>query len=326
MLKFTLKFNHTNNLLYLVIKLLRKVQFRYAFAFSKKVINMKNIVIAPCGNKSEMFSKYWLNKKENKNFDLCLLFYHAKVNDPALYTVADHFYHLKDFKYHMLYKLFTEVEPTWLSKYEYFYFLDDDIKIGTVQINKMFALSAVFESWISQAGLSKNSYCSWPMFKSQDDSFCRFVGQIEVMAPLFSAEALQKCLSSFIGNTSSWGIDSVWSKLLNYPECKLIVFDNVIMEHTQPVGGGELYQKIGIRPQEDWDMVIKKFDAKKQNYQEYGRLALINKDHYLFNFLGVKGKEFFRTIQRHVNDYDLPSRIQSQWNKWGAAIGKKNRV
>lgn len=276
---------------------------------------MKNIVIAPCGNKSDMFYKHWLNQKEIKNFDLCLLFYHEEINDPGLYKDADYFFHLKDFKYHMLHTLFTEVQPAWLQQYDYFYFLDDDIKIDTKHINKMFALSAVFDSWISQASLSENSYCSWPMFKTQHGSFCRFVGQIEVMAPLFKADALAKCLPSFIGNKSSWGVDSVWSKILDYPEEKLIVFDCVTMEHTQPVGGGELYQKIGVDPKEDWENITKAFGAKKQNYKEYGRLAIINKDHYLFNFLGIKSKEFFRKLQRHVNDYDLPSRIKSRFSK-----------
>jgi len=276
---------------------------------------MQNIVISPCGNKSNMFNTYWLNQKEAKQFDLCLLFYHDKIDNPDLYIDADYFYHLKDFKYHMLHQLFTRVEPGWLQKYKYFYFLDDDIAINTWQINKMFALSAVFDSWISQASLSQNSFCSWPMFRQQDESFCRFVGQIEVMAPLFNAEALEKCLPSFIGNRSSWGVDSVWSKILGYPEDKLIVFDAVTMEHTKPVGEGELYKKIGIDPKKDWENIINKYDAKKQNYQEYGRLAIINKNHYLFNFLGIKGKEFFRTLQRHVNDYDLPSRIKSQLNK-----------
>ncbi len=286
---------------------------------------MQNIVIAPCGNKSNIFNTYWLDKKEEKQFDLCLLFYHEKINNPELYKDVDYFYHLKDFKYHMLYKLFTEVQPNWLQKYKYFYFLDDDVKISTDQINRMFALSSVFDSWISQASLSKNSFCSWPMFKQQPDSFCRFVGQIEVMAPLFNAISLEKCLPSFIGNKSSWGVDSIWSKILGYPEDKLIVFDDVIMQHTKEVGGGELYQKIGIDPWKDWENINNKYGAKKQNYKEYGRLAIINKNHYLFNFLSIKGKEFLTTLQRHVNDYDLPSRIKNQLKKLGVAKHSQTR-
>ena len=86
---------------------------------------MQNIVIAPCGNKSDMFNDHWLNKKAEKQFDVCLLFYHEKINNPELYKDVEYFYHLKDFKYHMLYKLFTEVQPDWLKQYKYFYFLDD---------------------------------------------------------------------------------------------------------------------------------------------------------------------------------------------------------
>lgn len=282
---------------------------------------MQNIVIAPCGNKSDMFHNSWLDNKGKKQFDLCLLFYHENIDNPTLYKDVDYFYHLKDFKYHMLFKLFTQIQPGWLQQYKYFYFLDDDIKIGTEQINRMFALSEIFDSWICQASLSQNSFCSWPMFKQQPDCFCRFTGQVEVMAPLFNAMALEKCLPSFTGNKSSWGVDSVWSKILGYPEDKLIVFDNVVMEHTKPVGGGELYQKLGVDPQEDWENITTKFGAKKQNYQEYGRLAIINKDHYLFNFLSIKGKELFSTIQRQINDYDLPSRIKSQLKK--AGLSKK---
>ena len=98
---------------------------------------------------------------------------------------------------------------------------------------------------------------------------------------------------------------------------------HVTMEHTKPVGGGELYQKIGVDPQEDWTNITTKYGAKKQNYQEYGRLAIINKNHYLFNFLSIKGKEFLELLQRHINDYDLPSRVKSQLKK--AGLGTKDK-
>ena len=79
--------------------------------------------------------------------------------------------------------------------------------------------------------------------------------------------ALKECLPSFIDNRSSWGVDSVWSKILGYPEDKMIVFDSVIMKHTKPVGGGELYEKIGIDPHLEWKNITDKYKAKKQNYQ-----------------------------------------------------------
>lgn len=279
----------------------------------------RNIVIAPCGNKSRLFKEAWLKQPGEKNFDLCLLFYHEQVLQPELYKEADYFFHLKGFKYHMIYELLVSLRPEWLQQYDYFYFLDDDIEIDTRQISNLFALSRAMNVHISQAALTRDSFCSWPIFKQQQGSFCRFVGQIEVMAPLFSAEALQLCMPSFIANRSSWGVDAVWSKILGYPEDKLVVFDTVLMRHTQPVGGGELYQKIGVDPHTDWRNITSQYQAKKQNYREYGRLQLVNKRHHRLYYFVYRWKEFWAKRKQDWNDYDLPSRIKSRrakiWRK-----------
>ncbi len=275
----------------------------------------RNIVIAPCGNKAHLFKDKWLQFKNEKEFDLCLLFYHEQINDPAKYADAEYFLHFRDFKYIMLHQLFTQHHPEWLEQYDYFYFLDDDIEIDTRGINQMFLLSHTFNTAISQASLSKDSFCSWPMFKQQPKSFCRFVGQIEVMAPLFHSTALKLCLPSFIGNKSSWGVDSVWSKLLGYPTNKLVVFDSIIMKHTLPVGGGELYQKIGVNPHDDWNAITTAFSAKKHNYREYGRLMLVNAQSNRFNFFLFQSRAFFAKLNRAVHDYDIGSRITSRKNK-----------
>lgn len=275
----------------------------------------KSIVIAPCGNKSYLFKDQWLKFRDEKEFDLCLMFYHAEINNPSLYADADFFFHLKDFKYHMLYNLLTNIKPEWINTYDYFYFLDDDIEIDTRGINEMFRLSHSFQSSISQASLSQDSFCSWPMFKQQKGSFLRYVGQIEVMAPLFDRSTLVKCLPSFIDNRSSWGVDSVWSRILDYPKDKLIVFDKVIMKHTLPVGGGELYQRIGVNPHVEWKAITDKYDARKHNYREYGRLDLVNAQNNRLNYFFNKTKERFQTWKRVIRDYDFWSRVQSKKNK-----------
>lgn len=278
-------------------------------------MTIRNIVIAPCGNKSHLFRDRWLKQKEEKEFDVCLLFYHEQVNDPALYSGVEYFFHLKGFKYHMIHELFTKIHPEWLQQFEFFYFLDDDIEIDTHQINSMFILSRALKSSISQASLTQDSFCSWLMFRQQPNSFCRFVGQIEVMAPLFDRDSLIKCLPSFIGNRSSWGVDAVWSKLLGYPKDRLVVFDTVAMRHTMPVGGGELYQKIGVDPHEEWKEIITLYDARKNNYQEYGRLQLVNANNNRIKFFLYKCKEFFAKRKQSWKDYDINSRIISQKNK-----------
>ena len=274
----------------------------------------KNIVIAPCGNKADLFRTHWLKYRDEKEFDLCLLFYHEKIADPALYEQAEYFFHLKDFKWYMIDELFKKVKPGLLDQYDYFYFLDDDIEMTTHDINQMFTLSKAFRSSISQAALSQDSFCSWKIFKQQPNSFCRYVGQIEVMGPLFSRDALIRCLPSFTGNRSSWGIDSVWSKILGYPKNELIVFDAVLMRHTKPVGGGELYQKLGINPHDDWNYVEKKFDAKKHDYHEYGRLQLVNANSNRVKYFFYKFNEKMNTMSRVISDYGLMTRIRNKKN------------
>lgn len=276
---------------------------------------MKNIVIAPCGNKSFLFQDAWMDSEPDRNFDICLLFYHEHIDHPEKYQKVDYFFHLKDFKYKMIYDLLVNIKPEWLDEYDHFYFLDDDIEINTKDINQLFLLSKAFETKISCASLSHDSFCSWPIFRQNKNCFLRYVGQIEVMAPMFDREALKICMPTFIENRSSWGFDSVWSKLLNYTENKLIVFDSVVMKHTLPVGGGELYIKIGVNPHDEWKAINKKYGARLQNFVEYGRLENLhiqtNRNYRLVNSL----KEVIVIIKRKIVDYDILSRLKNKLSR-----------
>ncbi|MBN8876964.1 MAG: DUF707 domain-containing protein [Sphingobacteriales bacterium] len=275
----------------------------------------RNIVIAPVGNKGYLFKEKWLENIKEKEFELCLMFYHEQILDPSKYEVADHFFHLKDFKYHMLHELLTRVKPEWLEQYDYFYFLDDDIDINTEDINRMFVNARAMNADICQASLSRDSFCSWPIFKNHSNCFCRFVGQVEVMAPLFSKHALKACLESFIGNKSSWGVDTVWTKILGNPSNKLIVFDNVMMKHTLPVGGGELYAKLGVSPYDEWKMITDKYGSRKHYYAELGRLQLVDKKHSFVMYLSAQAKDKWRNMVRFINDFGFAARVKSRSRK-----------
>jgi hypothetical protein len=205
----------------------------------------------------------------------------------------------------MIHELLTSLHPEWLSKYEYFYFLDDDIEIDTRQINQLFMLSRVFDVSISCAALTADSYCSWPMFKQKPNHFCRYVGQIEVMSPVFNSKTLKLCLPTFVENKSSWGMDSVWSKLLNYPKDKLIVFDTVTMRHIHPVGKGELYTKIGTEPLKEWTDIINKYGAEGYKFEEYGKICFINEKSYRLSYWYDRYKDKFVKIERSFKDWLL---------------------
>jgi len=279
----------------------------------------RNIVIAPCGNKSFLFRQSWLKEENERDFDLCLLFYHEQINKPDLYEGFDYFFDLKDFKYKMLYDLLTSIKPDWLEEYDYFYFLDDDIEIDTRSINQLFLLNRVFQASLSCAALSHDSFCSWPIFKQQNDCFLRYVGQIEVMAPLFDSATLKTVLPTFIENRSSWGFDSVWAKLLGYAEDKMVIFDTVVMRHTLPVGGGELYVKIGVDPNEEWKAIIDRYGVKPENYRKYGRMQLLHVKSNRVYRIGNPINQNLMVIKRKIRDYDLRSRIKNKLSKFSKA-------
>lgn len=268
----------------------------------------KNIVIAPCGNKSRLFESAWLKDKSKRNFDICLLFYHEHVEHPEVYEEVDYFFHLKDFKYTMLHNLLKNIKPEWLDEYDYFFFLDDDIDIDTEGINNMFLYSKIFKASISQPALSLDSFGSWAIFKQNTACFLRYVGQIEVMAPLFNQTALKICLPTFAETRSSWGLDSVWPKLLNYAETELIIFDEIVMKHTLPVGGGELYSKLGVDPYIEWQDVTEKYQARLDNHREYGRLQKLHVKSNLPYKLYIKG---VTGIKRKLLEYNLVSKAGS---------------
>lgn len=278
---------------------------------------LKNLIIAPCGNKSTLFKDVWLADEAAKNFDICLLFYHETINNPEAYSKADYFFHLRDFKYRMIHQLLTTVKPELLAEYDYFLLIDDDIAIDTQGINKLFELSHAFGSWISQASLTQNSFCSWPILKHKPGCFARYMGQLEVMAPLFNRYALEKCLPSFTANKSSWGLDSAWSKLLDYPKNNLVLFDSVQMEHTMPVGGGELYKKIKADPVEEWETVARDFDALKNNFTEYGRLQFINGSYGRSQRALIVLSEKLAKLKQWINDQGIGYRIK---NRFGLKI------
>jgi uncharacterized protein DUF707 len=276
----------------------------------------RNLLIAPYGNSANVLTDNWLKYKDDKQFDVCLVFYHQEVTDPEKYNIVEYFFHLKGFKFRMIHDVLVNLHPEWMDKYDYFYFIDDDVQIDTHQINRMFDLAKAHDIWIAQASLTKDSFCSWPILKTNDSCFCRYMGQIEVMAPLFSKYALEKCLEAgtFITNNSSWGIDCAWPHILGYPQTKLVVFDVITMKHIHPVGKGELYKKIGD-PHGDWDAVVKKYGTKKHNYQEYGRLLKVNSSVNVLQFGRYKFVERMKQMKKDYNDYPLSARIKNKLNK-----------
>ncbi|MFM7853389.1 MAG: DUF707 domain-containing protein, partial [Flammeovirgaceae bacterium] len=119
----------------------------------------KNLLVMPFGRNS--ITSNWIFDSANRPFDVVLLYYHQTIENPVLNTHNPHFtlYHLQDFKWPMIQKLF-QLHPQYLNQYDYFFFPDDDIEISLLAIHQLFIRAQQFGLHMSQPVLSKDSYKS----------------------------------------------------------------------------------------------------------------------------------------------------------------------
>ena len=135
------------------------------------------------------------------------------------------------------------VEQNWdlISQYKAVWFPDDDLLINASEINRLFSFMLAFDLALAQPALSMDSYFSHSSLLVQHNSALRLTNFIEVMAPVFSAKALQTLRHTFKQSPSGWGLDNLWPHLLSADD-RIAVIDAVTVVHTRPVGG-ELYKK-----------------------------------------------------------------------------------
>ncbi len=80
---------------------------------------------------------------------------------------------------------------------------------------------------------------------------------VEIMAPLFSKNALAKCLPTFGENHFGWGLDFVWPKLLDYQNIGII--DEVSAKHTRPFQSYDWRSPEGLTPAQEMPDLLAKY-------------------------------------------------------------------
>jgi hypothetical protein len=218
---------------------------------------MKQAVMVPFG-RSSMWSS-WIVNSANRPFDVVLLTYHEPASIKGLELNSPHYQvlDLHDFKWVMIQNLFTQ-SPEWLDKYDYFFFVDDDIEITEEGIISLFQLCRHHQLLLSQPVLTRDSYKSWRVLRKKYIAGIRYLSTVELMCPVMHRDAIRKLLSTFSLNQSGWGIDILWGNLLRkeYGNYRIAVFDQISARHTKPVGKGELYNKLGKTAVEERDEIF----------------------------------------------------------------------
>lgn len=226
------------------------------------------LVMARVGDSS--LHKEWLEPIEHKNFDLYLEYFGDGHNDYK--NDCESYAEAKETKWPRFYEVIKEYGDE-IFKYDAIWMPDDDISTNCSTINKMFNIFMEYNLSLAQPALTKDSYYSHKITRRKSKYFLRYTKFVEVMVPIFSREALQLCWDSFQKSKSGWGLDSIWPKLLGFPDDKMAIIDEIRVKHTRPVGGGTLYQDIQCSAYEELDRICDEYGLTEQyDFNVYGKI------------------------------------------------------
>lgn len=159
-----------------------------------------------------------------------------------------------------------------LWRYKAVCFLDDDIKIGTLDLNRLFHAGLAFDLDVWQAALSDESYIGWPHTRRQPGilraGILRAVPFVEIMMPVFSRRALKICRPTFTENVSGWGIDFLWP--LQFASPRFAVLDFIVATHTRPIQSEVWRMPDGRTPLEECFDLVRKYGIKGPQYGRFG--------------------------------------------------------
>ncbi|MCU0760567.1 MAG: DUF707 domain-containing protein [Steroidobacteraceae bacterium] len=147
-----------------------------------------------------------------------------------------------------------------VAAYDCVWFPDDDLAADPATLDRMFAFFHAFELNLAQPALTHDSYCTWRTLRQDPGCHLRFNRFVEIMAPIFSREALRICAPSFSESPSGWGLDWLWPRLCQQAGLeRMAVIDATPVRHTRPCGG-ELYARHPeMDPRADAQRVLRKY-------------------------------------------------------------------
>lgn len=183
----------------------------------------------------------------NGDFDVYVAYFGAQRGRFA--TDGTYYAQQAGYKYKGIADILAE-HPELLAQYEAFWLPDDDLAATSDLVSRMFTVFMDGGFDLAQPALTSSSAHSYAITLAHRGFRYRRTDFVEVMAPIFTAKALDRCRSTFHLNNSSWGLDLLWREGLG-PSAHLGVLDSVAVEHTRAIRSGPLYGSLGQLPEDD---------------------------------------------------------------------------
>ena len=161
--------------------------------------------------------------------------------------------------------------PDLILRYEAALFLDDDVEIGSGQIDRLFLTMAEEKLDLAQPALTADSDSAWPFLKKPAAGEGIFrTSTIEIMAPTLTRRALKRAGWAFSELVSGWGTDLLLGPAVRaaFGPDSLGVVGPVAVRHAQPVDtrGGAYYaflRRYGIDPAHEANRVVADFGVER---------------------------------------------------------------
>jgi hypothetical protein len=218
----------------------------------------RHLIIVRAGDHS--LHRQWI-AAPSRDFDLFISYY-GKM--PGRYREDADFYEQRPGpKWPCLAELLQQ-HAGFVKDYDSYWLPDDDLAADSALLNRMFAFFCAHQLCLAQPALTWNSFHTWSTLLQEPHCHLRYTRFVEVMAPLFSREALKVCAPTFSESSSGWGLDWVWPGLCRGAGLDgIAVLDATPVRHTRPVGG-ELYRNHGdLDPRADAAEVIRKYGLQE---------------------------------------------------------------
>jgi hypothetical protein len=173
-------------------------------------------------------------EEQDRSWDLCISHYGKPETFPpqdfAEYVCLQNY----DRKFQALKKLMHRGSILW--DYDYIMFPDDDLQMTWRDLNIMFATCNEYRLQIAHPSLDPDSCVHVRKSEQNPEYLLRFVTNTEIMAPIFSKQALQSCIYTFDINESGFGLEYAWAKLVDGPLTKIAIIDRVAVAHMRKTG------------------------------------------------------------------------------------------
>lgn len=182
---------------------------------------------------------------EEQNFDYALSWFGDQAPQHAKGAAFVHMQ--KGGKWTGLQATLQEYWPV-ISRYRYVWLPDDDLLCDPESVSRMFLVCDDLQLELAQPALTPDSYFSHVVTLQHSAFQVRFTNFVEIMAPILSADLLQRVLPTLNGAISGWGLDHQWPRMSQLG--KVAIIDDTPVKHTRPVGGPNyaFSQAAGLSP------------------------------------------------------------------------------